>query len=394
MKLAIEGWRFVPHSFAIVNQHQLLELRRRSHVQLFHREAPYPNPDWTPKPGLFAPEQEAQLRQIPPPPPGFYADATLRLTMPYNLRSGRSDRTYVFGTTEWRIVQKLMTRSMGVRDFGEAHRNSEAVLITPSNWSRSGFLRAGAEPERVVVVPHGVDPQVFSPLPEAERRRLRRQWHIDDTFIFLHVGIMTWNKGLRLLVKAFAAVTERYPQARLVLKGTDSIRNSRRFVVNTLNEMLSPTEYDRVLPRLCYIGKNLPAPELAQLYQTCDAYISPYLAEGFNMPVLEAIACGLPVLCTKGGPTDDFTDASFTRYIDSTLAQVEVDREIRDYLHPDLDHTIALMSDLIERPAFCQQAGRIAPDWVRSRLTWSHVVDRLLAVMAGSSPAELGRTGD
>ena len=145
--------------------------------------------------------------------------------------------------------------------------------------------------------------------------------------------------------------------------------------------MLTPQERDRVIPRLAYIGRSLSTQELAQLYQTCDAYISPYLAEGFNMPVLEAAASGLPILCTKGGSTDDFTDRRFTRYIDSELKQVEWDQEIRDYLHPSLEHTVTLMSQLIETPSFVEQARRTAPEWVQQGFTWQQIVDRLLGVM-------------
>ncbi|MDC0834980.1 glycosyl transferase group 1 [Leptolyngbya valderiana BDU 20041] len=387
MDVIVEGWRFVPHSFAIANQFQLLEMLDRSEekdstLRVFHREMPYLDPNWMPKPGLFEAAAEDKLHRIPAPPEDLRGDATLRMFMPYNLAPSASKRTYVFGTTEWRIVQALMVKSMGVRSFEEAHRNSDTVIITPSNWSRQGFLNAGAVPERVVVVPHGVDTQVFRPILNAERERLRRQWGLDGCFAFLHIGVMTWNKGIRLLLKAFAAVTERYPHARLVLKGTDAIRKSREFVVGDLREMLTPVEFDRVLPRIAYIGKNLSGKQLARLHQVCDAYVAPYLAEGFNMPVLEAAACGLPVICTRGGSTDDFTHPSFTGYIDSKLSTVEIDKEIRYYLHPDLDRAIDLMSDIIEKPEFVAQARKTAPKFVASQLTWTHVVDRLLEVMA------------
>jgi len=351
MDILVEGWRFVPHSFAIVNQFQLLEMLDRS-VRVFHRDMPYLHQDWTPKTGLFDAAAEEKLRRIPSPQPNQKADVTLRMFMPYNLSPSDSKRTYVFGTTEWRIVQNLMVKSMGIASFAEAHRNSDTVIITPSNWSRAGFLNAGAVAERVVVVPHGVDTNVFHPLLHEDREALRRQWNLDGCFAFLHIGVMTWNKGIRLLLKAFATVTERYPHARLVLKGNDAIRKSREFVVKDLQEMLTQEEIDRVLPRIAYIGKNLNARQLARLHQVCDAYV-----------------------------TDDFTHSSFTGYIDSKLSTVEIDNEVRYYLHPDLDRTISLMSEFIETPKFAEQARRTAPRFVASRLTWKHVVDRLLEVM-------------
>jgi glycosyltransferase involved in cell wall biosynthesis len=60
---------------------------------------------------------------------------------------------------------------------------------------------------------------------------------------------------------------------------------------------------------------------IASMMQAADAYVSPYTAEGFNLPVLEAAACGLPVICTRGGSTDDFVSDDFALRIKSTLVQ-------------------------------------------------------------------------
>ena len=68
-----------------------------------------------------------------------------------------------------------------------------------------------------------------------------------------------------------------------------------------------------------YLGLaiTLSSDELAELMACADVYVSPYKAEGFNLPVLESMALGVPVIITKGGPTDDFTNAAFAKYVDS-----------------------------------------------------------------------------
>lgn len=383
MRIFVEGWRFVPHSFAIANQFQLLELLRRDDVELFHRDMPYFQDYWKPESGLFSPEDEAALNQIPAPPKDLHADATLRMFMPYILKPAtNSRRTYTFATTEWGIVQQLMVKMMRVSSFQEAHANSDTVIITPSHWSKQGLVRGGADPDRVVVVPHGVDTRTYRPLSDSERASLRRQFGLEGTFVFLNIGIMTWNKGIRPLLKAFARVTERYPQARLILKGTDAIRKSREFVVKDIKDMLDDAESARVIPRLAYIGQNMSSAQLAKLHQAADAYVSPYVAEGFNMPVLEAMACGLPVICTKGGATDDFTRPEFALYIDSQLKTIEIQSETRFLLHPSLDHLTELMQWAIAHPEFGEKARQLAPQFVESNLTWTHIVDLLLHIFA------------
>lgn len=383
MRIIVEGWRFVPHSFAIVNQFQLLELLRRSNVELFHRDMPYFDPEWQPQRGLFAAAEEDALSRIPTPDATLPADVVLRMFMPYNLKPSTARRTCVFATTEWGIVQKLMLQLMGVPAFWDAHHNSDTIIVTPSHWSRQGFLRSGADPARVVVVPHGVDTRVFHPLPDAERAVLRQQRGVNDCFVFLNIGVMTWNKGVRPLLKAFAAVVERYPHARLILKGTEAIRRSRDFILDAMHGILTKAQAAQVIPRLAYIGENLSAGELAKLHQIADAYIAPYLAEGFNMPVLEAAACGLPIVCTRGGATDDFTRSDFAFYINSELKTMEIDRETRFYLHPDLDHIIELMEKIIENSEFRSSARQAGSQFIATNYTWQQVVDRLLLSVSG-----------
>lgn len=58
---------------------------------------------------------------------------------------------------------------------------------------------------------------------------------------------------------------------------------------------------------------------LAKLYQASDALVAPYRAEGFNLPVLEGLACGLPaIIISKGGPTYAFTDPTIALHVEAT----------------------------------------------------------------------------
>ena len=55
-----------------------------------------------------------------------------------------------------------------------------------------------------------------------------------------------------------------------------------------------------------HLDADLADAEMAALYRACDVLVHPYRGEGFAMPVLEAMASGLPVIHTAGGPTDEF----------------------------------------------------------------------------------------
>jgi glycosyltransferase involved in cell wall biosynthesis len=227
-----------------------------------------------------------------------------------------------------------------------------------------------------VVIPCGIDPHIYQPVSPTERWRLRRDlgW---EGFVFLNAGAMIPSKGFDFLLRGFAAVVDRYPQARLVLKGNDWVYPAADDRIGEILVELRPDQADQVLQRLIYIGDSLSFREMARLYQAADAYVSPYLAEGFNMPVLEAIACGLPVICTAGGSTDDFTTPDFALRIQSKPLKVTVGKGQQGWLLiPDQSHLVQLMSWLIEHPEFAQQAYQMGPQFVVKNYTWQAVADR------------------
>ena len=380
MRIIVEGWRFISQSYAVVNQFQLLEMLKHPDLELFHREMPY-LANWKRTSGVLSAREEAALANIPEPPVNLKADVVLRMNMPFNLTPSQGNRTYVFGLTENGIVQSSMRMRMKAPSLRPLHHNTDVVIITSSHWSREGFINSGADGDRVVVVPIGIDPRICHPLTMDDRQVLRRQFGWEDCFIFLNVGAMSDRKGICPLLKAFAAIVDRYPQARLVLKGTDSLYDSKNCVVEVLNKLLTDKERERAIPNLAYLGEDWTFSEVAQLYQAADVYVSPYLAEGFNMPVLEAIACGLPVICTSGGPTDDFTRSEFAWRIESTLEVMSVDREPRYILRPDLDGLIDLMERAIAQPEFLTSSRQTGPKFAQQCYTWERVVDRLLEVL-------------
>jgi glycosyltransferase involved in cell wall biosynthesis len=385
MKLIIEGWRFISQSYAVVNQFQLLELLKRSNIELFHREMPYLL-DWQPTTGLLDPLEEAALRNIPEPQNGQAADAVLRMQMPFDLTPSTAQRTCVFGLTEHGIVQKEMLQLMGVPSLHQVHGNSDSIIVTSSQWSRTGFINSGADRDRVVVVPLGVDPRVCKPLDRSAKINLREKFGWQDSFIFLNVSAMGNRKGICPLLKAFAAIAEKYPQSRLVLKGTESLYSSKSSIVQAIKNTLTDREAAIMIPKVAYIGEDYSFAEVVRLYQAADAYVSPYLAEGFNLPVLEAIACGLPVICTAGGPTDDFTRSEFALRIDSQKKTMKISGEDRWIFNPNLEHLIYLMGQMIEQEDFRHQARDSGVKFVSERYTWARIVDRLIDVLDPNKP--------
>jgi glycosyl transferase family 1 len=214
-------------------------------------------------------------------------------------------------------------------------------LWVPSEYVRRMYVEAGVDADRVVTIPNGVDLEAFR--PDGPERALPGA---GEGTRFLFVGGLIGRKGADLLFDAWRTAFAGREDVTLVLKdfGADDIyRNSGR-------EPIRDHIASGSLPRIVLIDEDLSTDEVAALYRACDVLVHPYRGEGFAMPVLEAMACGLPVIATAGGPTDEFLPGEAGWRIDSRKVHFPEDRidtletHGRPWLlEPDREHLVALL---------------------------------------------------
>jgi glycosyltransferase involved in cell wall biosynthesis len=370
--LCVEGWRYIHHSFAVVNQWQLLSLLKRNDLSLSVRDLPYYMDKWQAQKDLFTPEHQSKLESIPAPAADDIQDATLRISFPFDFSLQPKGRTVVFATSEYKGIEE---RSLKAPPDIEALSRSDFLLVTPSRWSRDGLLRLGLRDDQVVVIPHGVDPGTFRPSSEGKAAREAAKL---PGFTFANLSAMTANKGIDLLLRAFAVVVEKHPDTRLLLKGSDDLYKSESLLQRTIRA-LPDGAAARLEGRIVYAGNAATMDSIATFYQLADAYVSPYRGEGFNLPVLEASACGTPVICTKGGPTDDFMTEDTARFIESRHAEVVVRPGVEGLgLEPDMDHLIHLMLGVMDDTEWRDRAARAGPAHAAKAFSWDLAVEKLL----------------
>ncbi len=370
LHLHIAGWSGTSHSIALVNQWQALALSRRPDVRLSKCDIATP----ARADEVFSLAERQRLNAIPALPDGSSGFTELRTPF---VPDGQAASHPVLGF----LVSEFHGRDY-IEKLGppEARRRYERLNYhVPSNWVRLGLIEAGAPPDRIFVIPHGVDTRVFRPTP-ATRDRLRRQLGL-DRFTFMHVGGMVLAKGIDVLLRAFVAVRQRGLKAQLLLKGHDAVYDSRGGLGRFLNE-LPESARSLVNESTVYLGDSFDMPTMAALYGAADAYVAPYRAEGFCMPVLEAAASGLPLIATQGGATGDFTTNDFRWAVDSRPQET---RPGSHGLEPDLDHLIELMSRMVTARDFHNRASKAGPRHVAANYTWDHVAGRIVEVVRNLS---------
>jgi glycosyltransferase involved in cell wall biosynthesis len=279
------------------------------------------------------------------------------------------------------VIQPWEYGAVPVEWVEGVNRNVDELWV-PSAYVRDMYVGSGVDPERVAVVPNGVDLERFT--PDGPRMAL------DAPGVrLLFVGGVISRKGPDLLVDAYREAFDGRDDVTLVVKdfgagdiyaGTDRTR---------LREYADSGQ----LPRIVHLDEELSADDLASLYRACDVLVHPYRGEGFAMPVLEAMASGLPVIVTAGGPTDEFCPDDACWRIRSARREFEegvypgnlVTAGRPWVLEPDPAHLRELLTHAVadaDERAARGRAGRAAAE----RLSWDAVAEayreRIVALAA------------
>ncbi len=244
-------------------------------------------------------------------------------------------------------VVSRMTRYYGIRHA--------ACVQAISAEIQAQLVGLRVNPKRIAAIPNGFDPSVFHPVPESERNVIRSTLGLpDDRPIVLFVGRFARVKGIAELLEAWPRVTAEHP-AECVLCGFVPYNDGYPI----------PEDVEHVTVR-----SWTSRPEL--LYQAADVFVQPSHVEGMSNALLEAMACGLPVLATTVGAAPQM--------IDDGISGLLVPPADSDAL---ADGLIRLLGDADLR----RSLGQGASDQVHSRYSMSTVADRIearyLAITSG-----------
>lgn len=167
--------------------------------------------------------------------------------------------------------------------------NQMDELWTPTDWGAEVFRASGVE-RPVHVVPLGVDIAQFTPMPPRTR--------MEDRTIFVSVFEWGLRKGWDVLLRAYRAVFEPGDPVLLLLKV-----DCRVPAINPVQELAAALPSPSPPVGLLY-NQPLSRDQLRELYSSADCFVLPTRGEGWGMPVLEAMACGVPAIATDwSGPS-------------------------------------------------------------------------------------------
>lgn len=330
IRLLVEGWFNIPHSYALVACNEILALERNfgDKLDIYISEQDYYREAWNDTKKLtFLPKKNKGIETLKTWK-GEPIDVIYRITYPYCVTNKRYSKynnkyipTIVFYTAEFAYLDpsyfvfdknlKFIDENF-IKSFLE--QNKCYHFKTPSEWSSKGMSQFVTQ-DRNKVITHGADTSVFY-RDTTCRRKLRQDWGFgENDLVLMTGGALTRNKGVpEVLVLLYLLVfKDNKKNVKLVLKGTGELYPSQQMVEQYIDDLVDQKVMTResatylVTNHIKYLPKTVSEMSLRHLFNAVDVYISPYLAEGFNLMVLEAISCGTKVLVSKGGCTDDYT---------------------------------------------------------------------------------------
>lgn len=238
----------------------------------------------------------------------------------------------------------------------------------PSHFNVKTFQDSGVT-RPIHVIPLGVNPAYFSPSITG--------WKPRNTYTFLSVFEWGERKAPELLIKAFSDEFSSAEDVVLICK------------VNNFDPSINlESEIGKLGLRKnggrVFIAQNriLKQYELGTLYRSADCFVLPTRGEGWGMPILEAMACGLPTIATDWSSQTDFMNAA-------NSLQLEVEKFIPavakcpyyqgfNWAQPSYEDLRKKMRWAFENPEKAQAIGQQAAMDVKQKWTWDHSVKTMI----------------
>lgn len=219
---------------------------------------------------------------------------------------------------------------------------------------------------KVKVIPHGVDLDKFYPKQKET-----------ETFRFItNKGFrnMEDRGGIQYAIKAYLEEFTKKDNVELIVKINPA------YGIPDLNKLMTDFGFNENSPKIIFETANWKYEELVNFYKEGDVFVSPSRAEAFNIPCLEAMACGLPVITTHFGGQGDYTNNNNGWIIGGELTEIQHDLMYEGvcWITPNMDELKLAMREAYKNKS--KEKSKNALDTAR-KYTWDLTSKKILELI-------------
>jgi len=241
-------------------------------------------------------------------------------------------------------------------------------VITLNDSAKACLISVGkVEPEKITVLPNGVDIDFFSPNEEV-KEAARKEYRLDGKSTVLFVGRLAKLKGIEHLLRAADIVVNSSGcrDTSFVLVGSPTFDATEKPI--SMEEVFDFIRQHGLEKHVIFTG-SLPLEEVRKMYAAADIFVLPSLAEGDPLVTLEAMASGLPVIATRvGGIPNQIRDGWNGFLVDPGDEQQLAER----------------IAYLLDNPEERGRMARNSRKYAEEEFDWKKVADRVLKVYVES----------
>ena len=194
-----------------------------------------------------------------------------------------------------------------------------ALIIAASEYVKEDMLESGFDGERIKAIHNGIDHKVFFPLADIDAEYIDiKPFAIKRPYFIYGSRLSSESKKHIELIKAFEIFKKRTNAPhRLVLAGSDG----------EYSKIIHKAAYDSEYASEIFITGHFPQESLKKLYCGSQACIFPAVNEGVGLPVVEAMACGVPVLCSDKGALKEMAGEAPLYFDSDNIEEIALDMQ-------------------------------------------------------------------
>jgi glycosyltransferase involved in cell wall biosynthesis len=424
INILFESWYKLQHSYGIVSASLIVHLYENYHYlygvkeklfDFYIKDAPYYKNNWykTEK-NIYPIKYTDVFKQLKHYSKTSHIDIVYRQSFPYNIDN--YDKTLpkiIFYTSEFGpgldisyftgIFEK--GRIVSEKDLEMQILDKNLYFTTPSLWSSLGLTNISTNVGEMKnkIIPHGVDTSIYYPFEKekyfSQRKRIRNKYNIhDDDILLFHLGAMTTNKGILLILQLLHVLVNQLKKThfKLLLKGSDDLYDSKEMIKTYFHLFKSQkimSDSDILFletNNIIFINDTLTSTVLNAYFNICDVYISPYSAEGFGMVFLESLSSGLPIILPETGSTTEYIkdietgiDSKYKNkyiyYVKSKIDELSDSRKINTIDINDLLKTILENENNIQEMKMSRWKDNtsLLYEYIDKNYSWYNIADKM-----------------